>query len=138
MRLSQKHARSRAWSLGDAYPRPAPAPQGAIAGRPTDPGREHAHLYGAENPYPYSCSPGHAPELPDDPLLAITPLDEPHPVADLPPRHRIEAKAAVERRGLERASRLEQQAILEASPAAAPALHDDQPDRERLGRGILG
>src|SRR5262245_16708951 len=107
-----------------------------VSSVPADPRREHAGLDRAEDLHPYSCSSGLAPDLSDDPLLAITPLDEPHPVADLPPRYRIEAKTAVERRGLERVSRLKQQAILEASLAAAAALHDDQPDRERLGRGI--
>src|SRR4029450_2582013 len=74
----------------------------------------------------------------DDTLAALLPADEADPVPHLLPRHRVEPKAAVEGRGLKRASGAEERGVVDTLAAAPTALHEDQPDGERLGRGILG
>src|SRR5262249_30707693 len=74
----------------------------------------------------------------DDALPAVLPADEADPVAHLSSRPRVEPKAAVEGRGLEGPSGAEEGGIVETPAAAPTALHENQPEGERLGCGILG
>ena len=82
--------------------------------------------------------PGQETDSVDDALPALPPADETDPVPHLPSRPRVEPKAAVEGRGLERASGAEECGVAETPAAAPTALHEDQSDGNAWAAGYSG